>query len=587
MAIPDTLIDRIQEKTDIVEVISRYVPLKKFGRNYKAPCPFHNEKTPSFIVSPDKQIYHCFGCGAGGNVFSFLMKYENLQFPEAIEMLAEKCGVQLPKNMGSRGTDNTLANQLYKINDMACQFFQVSLAGNRTAKEYILSRGVGEETIKKFRIGFAPDSWEALSNFFKKNSVDQAMLERAGLVIANDKGGHYDRFRNRLIFPIIDLKDRVIGFGARVLDSSLPKYLNSPETPIYSKGRNLYGLNFSKEDIKKSGHFLVVEGYLDFIVPYQAGIKNIIATLGTALTVDQIKLLKRFADTAVMVYDPDAAGEAASLRSLDLFISEDVNVYISELPDGLDPDSYIRKFGLDEFLKLKKSSKNLFDYKLGKLMNRFNINTTHGKMNIASEMLPTIARINNAVLKSTLIKKLAERLSVDEESIKLELKKVKGDYSARRYVATVPEVKKHSSGAEIMMLALMMEGSHIVDKIAPVLSPDEFRNSSIRDVVGVIFGLHKENKEITPSRLINHLSESPEAAALITEAVGISESIGDKDKALADCIAKIKSDNLKEQRAMVQDAIGTAHNQKNGLKVNELVAEFSRLENEIRKLGKV
>ncbi|MFA6321338.1 MAG: DNA primase [Candidatus Omnitrophota bacterium] len=581
MAIPDQLIDQIQEKTDIVEVISKYVPLKKLGRNYKAPCPFHNEKTPSFIVSPDKQIYHCFGCGAGGNVFSFLMKYENLQFPEVIEMLAEKCGVVLPKS-GNK-SDNSLANQLYKINDLACQFFQTSLTNNGAAKEYIRSRGVGDETLKKFKIGFAPNSWDALINFFRAKSVTPAMLAQAGLVVANDKGGHYDRFRNRLVFPIIDLKDRVIGFGARVLDSSLPKYLNSPETPIYSKGRNLYGLSFSKDDIKKSGHFMVVEGYLDFIVPYQAGVKNVIATLGTALTVDQIKLLKRFANTAIMLYDPDEAGEAASLRNLDLFISEDVNVYIAELPEGYDPDSYIRKFGMDEFLLLKKSSKNLFDYKLGKLMNRFNINTTHGKMNIASEMLPTIARINNAVLKDTLIKKLAERLSVDEEAIKSELKKVKTDYTEKRYVETVVvQTKKHSSGAEILALALMMEGSRAVEKIAQSLSPDEFKDSSIRDVVSAVFDFYKANKEITAPRLINHFSESPGAAALITEAVGVAEIIGDKEKALNDCIAKIKKDNLEERKSLIQDAIKAAHSQKNDSRVMELVTEY----NELIKMGK-
>ncbi len=582
MAIPDQLIDRIQEKTDIVEVISRYVPLKKFGRNYKAPCPFHNEKTPSFIVSPDKQIYHCFGCGAGGNVFSFLMKHENLQFPEVVEMLAEKCGVVLPKS-GSSSHDNSLANQLYKINETACRFFEASLAGNAAAKEYIRSRGVADETLKKFKIGFAPNSWDALINFFKAKSVPASMLEKAGLVVANDKGGHYDRFRNRLVFPIVDLKDKVIGFGARVLDSSLPKYLNSPETAIYSKGRNLYGLNASKDEIKKSGHFMVVEGYLDFIVPYQAGIKNIIATLGTALTVDQIKLLKRFSNTAVMVYDPDEAGEAASLRNLDLFISEDVNVYIAELPEGFDPDSYIRKFGVDEFIKLKKSSKNLFDYKLGKLMKRFNISTTHGKMSIAGEMLPTIGRINNEVLKSTLIKKLAEKLSVDEESIRAELKKVKSDYAERRYVENVVEVKKRSSDAEMLLLALMMDGPKIIERIAGVLSPDEFKNSSIRDVVNAVFELYKANKEITAPRLINHMSDSTDAAALITEAVGISEIIGNKEKALNDCVAKIKKDNLEERKTLIQDAIKIAHNQKNDMRVMELVTEY----NELMKIGKV
>ncbi|MDD3905904.1 MAG: DNA primase [Candidatus Omnitrophica bacterium] len=579
MAIPDTLIDQIQEKTDIVEVISRYLPLKKFGRNYKAPCPFHNEKTPSFIVSPDKQIYHCFGCGAGGNVFSFLMKHESLQFPEVIEMLAKDCGVVLPKSSFARGADSVLADKLYNINELACRFFQAGLGGNKTAGDYIRSRGVSFEALKKFKIGFAPDSWDALITFFKKNSIEPALLEKAGLVVANDKGGHYDRFRNRLIFPIIDLKGRVVGFGARVLDSSLPKYLNSPETPIYSKGRNLYGLNFSKDDIKKSGHFLVVEGYLDFIVPYQAGITNIIATLGTALTADQIKLLKRFAGTAVMVYDPDEAGEAASLRNLDLFISEDVSVYIAELPAGFDPDSYIRKFGVDEFLKLKKSSKNLFDYKLSKLSNRYNINTPHGKMGIAAEMLPTIARINNAVLKATLIKKLADCLAVDEESIKTELKKVKGDYSERRHVAALPEARQKApaQSAEITILAMLMEGGSFIEKIKQALSPDEFRNSSIRDIVSAAFKFNEENKEVTPSRLINHFSLSPDAATLITEAVSVSETIGDKDRALVDCIAKMKSDSVKERKAMIQDAIRIAHSQKDDNKVKELVAEYNEL----------
>ena len=386
MAIPDNLIEEIRNKTDIVEVISGYIGLKKVGRNYKTQCPFHNEKTPSFIVSPDKQIYHCFGCNAGGNVFSFVMKHENMEFPEVVEMLAKKAGVVLPRASGQRGeAANSFANQLYRINELACQFFQEHLIKNGAAKEYLVSRGIGDETIKKFKIGYAPDSWEALISFFKSKNVPSGILEKAGLAIANDKGSHYDRFRNRVIFPIMDVRDKIIGFGARVLDASLPKYINSPETPIYSKGKNLYGLNFSKESIKKEGYALVVEGYLDFIIPYQAGVQNIIATLGTALTTDQLKLLKRFSNTVIMVYDPDEAGEAASLRNLDLFISEDVNVYIAELTDGLDPDGYIRKFGTEDFLKLVKSSKNLFDYKIDKLTKHFNINTTTGKARIAAE----------------------------------------------------------------------------------------------------------------------------------------------------------------------------------------------------------
>ncbi len=577
MAIPDKIIDQVQDRTDIVEVISRYVPLKKTGRSYKANCPFHHEKTPSFIVSPDKQIYHCFGCGAGGNVFSFLMKYENLQFPEAVEMLAKDAGVMLPRDTSRSREANSFANQLYKINEIACSFFETCLANNPAAKEYLGSRGIGEETIKRFKIGYAPNAWEGLLNFFKGKNVTATILEKAGLVIANDKGSHYDRFRNRIIFPIIDLKDRMLGFGARVLDSSLPKYINSPETPIYSKGKNLYGLNFSKEDIKKEGYALVVEGYLDFIIPYQAGIRNIIATLGTALTVDQVKLFKRFANTVIMVYDPDEAGEAASLRNLDLFISEDVNVYIAELSSGLDPDSYIRKFGAEDFLKLIKSSKNIFEYKLDKLANRFNIKTTHGKANIAGEMLPTIAKINNAVLKSDLMKKLAERLSVDEEALRIELKKVKPDYAERRLVTNPLEVREHAASAEIMVLALLLGGDDLVERIKNALSPEEFKSSSVRDVVSLVFKLYKEHEKISAARLINHLGNDSEAATLIPEAVNLLDMVVDTGKVLDDCIARIKKDNIKDQLGRLQEAIRTAHSQKDEAKVRELVTEYNSL----------
>ncbi|MFA4981239.1 MAG: DNA primase [Candidatus Omnitrophota bacterium] len=576
MAIPDNIIDQIQEKTDIVETISRYIPMKKVGRNYKTTCPFHNEKTPSFIVSPDKQIYHCFGCGAGGNVFSFVMKYENMQFPEVVEMLAQRAGVALPRVPGRKG-DDPISSQLYKVNEAAAEFFQSSLMNNRSAKEYLASRGVGDELIKKFKIGFANDSWESLLNYFKAKGVGGPVLEKAGLVIANDKGGHYDRFRGRVIFPIIDLKDRVLGFGARVMDASLPKYINSPETAIYSKGRNLYGLNSSKEAIKKEGYALVVEGYLDFLVPYQAGIKNIIATLGTALTSDQARLLKRFANTVIMVYDPDEAGEAASLRNLDMFISEDMNVYIAELPQGFDPDSAIRKFGADEFLKIVKSSKNLFDYKLDKLNARFDMKKPHGKAAIASEMLPTISRINNAVMKSELVKKLAERLSVDEESLKAELKKVKPDYGQRRYAAVPAEVKKDFRAAEMMLLALLLEGQNYTETIMRSVSPEEFKDSSVRDAVSAIYAMQKEGVQATAAKLINHLGNGVDASALVSEAVNILDVMHEKEKALEDCVARMKKDSVKERLAGLQDAIRIAHGKKDEDEVKRLVIEYNSL----------
>jgi len=576
MPIPENIIDQVLERTDIVEVISRYVGLKKTGRNYKAPCPFHHEKTPSFVVSPDKQIYHCFGCGAGGNVFSFLMKHENLQFPEVIEMLAEKSGIELPRDSRRQGAD-ALSSQLYKINELACQFFQANLANNKAAGDYLASRGVGAEAIKKFKIGCAPDAWEGLLNSLKAKGIAAAMVEKAGLAISNERGGHYDRFRNRITFPIMDLKERVLGFGARVMDASLPKYLNSPETPIYYKGRNLYGLNASKESIKREGHALIVEGYLDFLIPFQAGVQNIIATLGTALTIDQIKLIKRFAGTVVTVYDPDEAGESASLRSLDLFISEDVNVYIAELPAGFDPDNCIRKFGAEEFGRIVKSAKNLFDYKFEKLAKRFNAGTTHGKAGIVGEMLPTLAKISNAVSKSELIKKLAQKLSVDEEAVKAELKKVKPDYTGRAFAITPVEVKKSAKKAEMVILAVLLEGKNFVERACHGLSLDDLKSSAIRDIVNQIFALHKENKEISPPRLMNIMGANPEAAALISEAANMLDMLSDKDKALEDCMARIKKDTIKDRLDILQEAMRLAHTQHDEEKMKRLVAEYSDL----------
>ena len=577
MAIPETIVDQVQARSDIVEVVSRYIPLQKAGRNFKAPCPFHNEKTPSFVVSPDKQIYHCFGCGAGGNVFSFLMKYENLSFPEAVEMLAEKAGIQLP-HFGPRKELTSLATQLYKVNELSIQFFEGCLPRSREARDYLISRGIGDETVKRFRIGYSPDSWDGILKFLDSKGIKADIAEKAGLAIANDRGGYYDRFRKRLIFPIFDLKDRALGFGGRVLDSSLPKYMNSPETYIYSKGRNLYGLNHAKDSIKKAGYVLVVEGYLDFIIPYQAGVRNIVATLGTALTVDQVKLLKRFANTVIMVYDPDEAGEAASLRNMDLFIGEGVNVYIAELPRGFDPDGYIRKFGTEDFIKLTKASKNLFDYKISRLCVRFDIKSAHGKASIASEMLPTISRIENAVLRSNLVKKLAEKLSVDEDSIRQEMKKVKPDYTMHVYSISPVEAKKDSKSAQKMILALLLvEDESFIKKIRESLSPDEFKDSSVRDVVKVMLDMFREDRFINAAKLMNYFENNDVATALISESVHLSETLDNKERVLHDCISRIKKDNVKDVLCRLQDAIKMAHDSKDDALVTKLVTEYTEL----------
>lgn len=584
MAIPDSIIDQVQARNDIVEVVSSYIPLKKTGKSYKANCPFHHEKTPSFVVSQEKQIYHCFGCGVGGNVFSFVMRQENIEFPEAVELLAEKAGIKVPRSSGRSGEENALADRLFKINDLACSFFHDSLMRNKEALDYLASRGVGTDAVKRFRLGYAPDSWDSLGNYFKSKGFEAQIIEKAGLVIANDRGGHYDRFRKRVIFPISDLKSRTLGFGGRVMDSSLPKYINSPETVIYSKGKNLYGLSVSRDDIKKAGHALIVEGYLDFLIPYQAGVKNLIATLGTALTIDQVKLLKRFAGTVVMVYDPDAAGEAASIRNLELFITEDVNVYIAELPPGLDPDSYIRKHGAESFNGVIKSSKNLFDYKLDKLVPKYDIASIYGKTRIAAEMLPTIEKIGNAVLKSTLIKRLADKLKIDEDALKVELKKIKPEGQRRQYQqeevpvagASISSRKEHVA-AEKMIIALLMEGGSFITKVAEDLRLEDFKDSTVQEVVAAVFELAKKNETVSAARLINHVGTSSDGARLVSEAVSLLETVGDKQRALSDCIARIKKDALKERLRMLKDEIDSAHVSGKEDRVRSLVEEYDSL----------
>ncbi|MCX5712526.1 MAG: DNA primase [Candidatus Omnitrophica bacterium] len=289
--IPENVLEDILSRSNIVELIAGYIPLKRAGRNFRANCPFHHEKTPSFMVSPARQLYHCFGCGAGGNAFNFLIQYERLEFREAVEMLAKKVGVQLPNEPNQDNRAASLSTAIYKVNELAVSYYQNNWNSTAAlaAKEYLLKRGLKVDTIKLFKLGLALNAWDGLINFLRQKDANLSFIEKAGLALAKDAGGYYDRFRNRIIFPIFDVRERAVAFGGRVLDESLPKYMNSPETACYIKGKHLYGLHLSKDAIRQSNLAIVVEGYLDFIIPYQAGAKNIMATLGTALRLLMIR----------------------------------------------------------------------------------------------------------------------------------------------------------------------------------------------------------------------------------------------------------------------------------------------------------
>jgi len=578
--IPDNILDDILSRVDIVEVISGYMPLKKAGRNFRALCPFHQEKTPSFMVSPDRQIYHCFGCGESGNAFKFLMRYERLEFPESVEVLAKKAGVALPQTDPQESKTANITLQLYKINELAALFYKNNLhspAGAR-AKDYLLKRGIKEETIETFQLGLAIDKWDSLINYLRAKNYSLTLLEKAGLVLAKEGGGYYDRFRNRIIFPIFDIKSRVVGFGARVIEDTLPKYINSPETPLYVKGRILYGLNVAKDSIRDCDYVAVVEGYLDFIIPYQDGLRNIVASLGTALTHEQVRLLKRYTHNVVMVYDADAAGELATLRSLDIFIEEEMNVRVTSLSKGFDPDLYARRHGIKVLEEKIVHSKNLFNYKLDVLKDRFNFREIEGKTKIASSMLETIQKIKNAVLKSEYIRKLAQDLDIREEALLQEIKKINPVKSYGGSGDTAAKKQLNINPTEKLLIKLMLEENELIEYIRKNLEPADFQDERTSRIASMMFELIEQGKNVEPAFLMNYL-EDEDVSQAICESMFLPEDLSseEKENVINDCIKRLKSEKLKLKKQHLHDQIRAAQETGDEERLNSLMEEFHYL----------
>ena len=547
--IPQEIIDQVLDKVDIVEVVSGYIQLKKAGRNFRACCPFHNEKTPSFMVSPDKQIYHCFGCGAGGNVIGFVMKYENMEFPEAVRALASKAGVDIPEPRAEERKGASIGAKLYEINTVAATFFQNTLRGGRGRKalEYLKGRGISSETLGEFRIGYAPDEWDALRKYCEAKKIPGDLLRKAGLTIPSEKGkGDYDRFRNRITFPIFNERGNIVAFGGRVMDDSLPKYINSPETVLYSKSNVLYGLNFSKRGMREKGAALMVEGYMDVIVPFQHGVRNVVATSGTALTARQVSMLKKYTDTVIMVFDSDQAGEAASLRGLDILVANGLNVRIVTLPQGDDPDSYVSKHGREKFEEAAEKAKNLFDYKLDLLVKKLGQRNIGG---IVDEMLPTIAKVDSAVIQSDYLKRLAERLGIHEASLRYEMGKVKPDYSYHyEQEARVDTASRNYRSSELHLLGMAITEKALYGKVRDQLGLDKFRDATVIKVMAALGGIYDGGQDrINPGKLISRFEKDEDAKAAIVQALAKADITMDREKVLADCMFCVRKENWEEE----------------------------------------
>ncbi len=416
------IIEQVRQASSIVEIASQYTTLKRRGRKWVGLCPFHTEKTPSFTVDEEKQLYHCFGCGVGGDIFSLLMERENLTFPEALKSLAEKYRVPLPAQQRVRPEVLKLEEKLFKINELALGFFRKSLhntAEGKKALAYLEKRGLSDETVQTLKIGYAPNAWTALLDFFKSKDVPVPLLEKGGLVLPGSRAGEFrDRFRGRVIFPIFSLTGRVVAFGGRTVVEAEPKYLNSPETPLYTKGKLLYGLNFAKDAIREAGAAVLVEGYTDFSALYQAGIRNVVASLGTALTAWQVGQTMRFASRMIVNYDGDSAGRAAAARAVPLGFEKGLNVEVLVLPDDLDPDAFIKKHGRDRYLALMKRTVPGIDFLIDSLVKGVAMSVPEEKGRVARAVVKEIEKVPDPVARSEYLRRASQRLGVGEDLLR-------------------------------------------------------------------------------------------------------------------------------------------------------------------------
>ena len=458
MRFDDNKIEEIKSRVDIVELISQYLTLKKAGRNYLGLCPFHQEKSPSFTVNRDKQIFYCFGCGEGGNAITFLMKIADKTFPEAIKDLAEKAGVVLPPMISSKESrqKDSLKESIIDLNLRAAQYFSSTLyaPAGKVAREYLQKRSISDGTIKQFRLGYVPDSWRSLADHLERSGLSLKLAEQAGLVVAGKEGSFYDRFRGRLIFPIENIFGEVVAFGGRILDKGEPKYLNSPESPVYIKGKNLYGLVKAKEEIRKQGFALIVEGYFDLISLWNADIGNAVATLGTALTREHLELLRRYTTEVVALFDPDEAGRKALDRSLELFLSMRMRGRALILPENCDPDDYIKKYGKNKLEELISQAPTISDYYIDHVLSGGH--TFEDKREMVKTALEFIDKIDDEIEKNLFIRRIAEKSGITQELLKKEIHK-KGGHASPKTGDKKQNIKVNIDPVEVHLLMLLLE----------------------------------------------------------------------------------------------------------------------------------
>ncbi len=562
----DELIDDIKNSNDIVDTISQYVVLKRSGRNFFGLCPFHKEKTPSFSVSPDKQIFHCFGCGAGGNVIHFVSKIENIDFKDTLELLAEKANIKLPTLDNNVDTQKQLLKEkVYEINKLAANFFHENLykPTSKIAQEYVKKRKLDNKSLKNFCIGYSENN-NSLYKYLKNNGFTENEILASDLV--NKIGNNYvDRFKNRLMFPIFDIRNRVIAFGGRVLDNSLPKYINSPENIVYSKARNLFGLNVAKNS--KSNKLIIVEGYMDVVSLHQRGIDNAVASCGTALTEAQGRLLRKYSEQVIISYDSDGAGQAATLRGLDILNNLGCNIRILQMEGAKDPDEYITKYGNGKFNLLVENAISLIEFKIKVLKKGLNIENVNDKIKFLNEIAKLISNVDNKIEQEIYIDKISQEYNISKEAIYSQINKINYQNNPGKKVLEkaykVPNVKKHDEDIpnslikrENMIILLLLNGKmDVYQQIKNIIKPNDFRKIENQKILKKLYEeFEKGNSNI--DNILELFNDDEGIISIITGIMADDYELKNDQKAIEDLINNYQKEKIMHRRNEIIKLLG-------------------------------
>ncbi|PIE33731.1 DNA primase [candidate division KSB3 bacterium] len=578
--IPEEIIEEIRHQTNIVDVISEYVALEQTGQNYKGLCPFHREKTPSFVVSPAKQFFHCYGCGAGGNVFSFLIQHEKYSFPEAVQVLAARLGIRLPeKKHDAKAAQQFKRHEVLRhIHREASVYFSEVLATNpqaETVRQYLVQRGIHETMQREFSLGYALPEWDGLrKHLISRYSAD--LLLESGLLIQRKNGvGQYDRFRNRLIIPIHDERGQVIAFGGRALGDEMPKYLNSPESTLFHKGKVLFGLHQAKDAIRQTGFLAIAEGYFDVIVPYGAGIQNIAATMGTSLTESHLRQIQRYTKKVVLVFDSDSAGIKAAMRTLDLFLSSDLEARAAILPQGEDPDTFVRREGGESFRTALERSPLLLDFVRERILERYDISQLDQRIACANELLSIIVKIPNSIERDAQINKTADLVRITDAALKCQLEDISRSGKGR---LVLPAVRKTAQAGAIpvieqYLIKALLKDKRLITEIRGTLVPEDLSHPITRKVLEKLY-MYGDKTEFE-ARVFDAFQDQSAQQALSGLFMQIDMVI-DAEATLRDCVAQLRTKQFEHATRNLTRKVRDAQEKKDRSVLDEFLEQKNK-----------